>query len=378
MYFFDVDRGRRHRAILRDKVAHVYKTGGHALDATGRDTSHRLWGVVASRRARLSPNGEALDDVLVARIRSKMGRLVSHPGAIEVTADKGHVTLQGPILAHEVDGFLKTVAATRGVLGLENRLSVHSEAEGVPALHGLGGTTGNGSLLGGRYWPPTTRLWVGSLGTALAYLGLRRGDILGLGAGFAGLAAAYRALTNSSIRRLLGIGTGRRGIDLHKTITLDAPVAEVYDFWLNFENFPRFMSHLKEVRDLGGGRSRWVALGPVGTPFQWEATITESIPNQTLAWKSVPGSVVANAGVVQFRASPEGGTQLDIRMSYNPPVGAVGHVVASMLGVDPKHAMDEDLARLKSLFVHGKTSAHGHQVSQEEIKRHEPGERRVA
>jgi uncharacterized membrane protein len=378
MYFFDVDRGRRHRATLRDKASHVYKTGGHALDATGRDASHRLWGVVASGRARLSPDGEVIDDVLVARIRSKLGRLVSHPGAIEVTAEKGNVTLRGPILVHEIDAFLKTVSATRGVRGVENQLSVHTEAEGVPGLQGYGASTANGPPLGGRYWPSTTRLLVGSLGGALSYLGLRIGGVLGLGAGAVGLAAAYRALTNSSIRRLLGIGTGRRGIDLHKTINLDAPVPEVYDFWLNFENFPRFMSHLKEVRDLGGGRSRWVASGPAGTPFQWEATITEAVPNQTIAWKSVPGSAIGNAGVVQFRASQEGSTQLDIRMSYNPPVGAVGHVVASLLGVDPKHAMDEDLARLKSLFVHGKTSAHGHQVSQEQIKRHEPGERRVA
>lgn len=188
------------------------------------------------------------------------------------------------------------------------------------------------------------------------------------------LGFATRALTNTSLRRLFGFG-GRRAVDVHKTITVEAPVAEVYDFWSHVENFPRFMSHFKEVRALSGGRSHWVAVGPGGSSIEWEATITEALPVEVLAWKSVPGSAVPNAGRVTFRPTRRGGTQLDIHVSYNPPAGAFDHVIASLFGTDPKHAMDEDLARLKSLFVHGKTTAHGEQVTTEDVESRRRGPR---
>lgn len=129
------------------------------------------------------------------------------------------------------------------------------------------------------------------------------------------------------------------------------------------------MSHLREVRRTGEGCSHWVAEGPGGTKFEWNAIAIRFIPNEEIAWKSVPGAVVANAGIVQFRPNPQGGTRVDVRLTYNPPAGAAGHGIASFFGVDPKHAMDEDLIRLKSLLEDGRTSAHGHRVSREELER---------
>lgn len=105
------------------------------------------------------------------------------------------------------------------------------------------------------------------------------------------------------------------------------------------------MSHLKEVRDLGHGRSHWIAAGPVGLPVEWDAEITELAPTEIMAWRSVPGSVVVNAGRIRFHPAPDGGTRLDIRISHQPPAGAVGHVIARLLGSDPKRAVADGLAR---------------------------------
>ena len=94
---------------------------------------------------------------------------------------------------------------------------------------------------------------------------------------------------------------------------------------------------------------------------------TEAIPNEVIAWKSVEGSAVENSGRVYFRRDERGGTLIEVRMSYNPPAGALGHTVASLLGVDPESAMDEDLLRLKSLLEEGKATADQGQVRLDEL-----------
>lgn len=147
-----------------------------------------------------------------------------------------------------------------------------------------------------------------------------------------------------------------------------APVEEVFAFWSNYENFPRFMSHLKEVRRTGERRSHWVAEGPGGVPVAWDAETSAFVPNEAIGWRSVEGSPVANAGIVRFQPNPDGTTRIDIHLSYNPPGGAVGHVVASFFGSDPKQAMDEDLVRLKSLLELGKTTAKGETVTRDELE----------
>jgi uncharacterized membrane protein len=185
--------------------------------------------------------------------------------------------------------------------------------------------------------------------------------------GTAGFGLFIRGLTNLELRRLTGIGGGRRAVDVHKTITIAAPIGQVLEFWSKFENFPRFMSHLYEVHDLGGGRSHWVAAGPGGIPVTWNAVLTRVIPYELLAWKSEAASAIPNAGVVHFEAQADGGTHVTIHLSYNPPGGALGHFAALLFGADPKSAMDEDLLRLKSLLEKGKASAPGKRVRREDI-----------
>jgi uncharacterized membrane protein len=127
------------------------------------------------------------------------------------------------------------------------------------------------------------------------------------------------------------------------------------------------MMHLKEVRPLQDGTSHWVAAGPAGISIPWEAEVVEQRPNQLLAWRNVPGSMISATGLVRLDKEPDGGTRVSIRMSYCPPAGVIGHAVACLFGSDPKTEMEDDLVRLKSLIELGKTRAHGVRVTREEL-----------
>ena len=167
-------------------------------------------------------------------------------------------------------------------------------------------------------------------------------------------AAAARAvgaglLASSKAGGIARLGDRRRTVDIQKTIHISAPVDQVYAFWSNYENFPLFMSHVRQVEDLGGGRSRWVVSGPGGAPIEWHAVVTERIPGDLIAWRSEPGSMLANAGVIRFR-SENGGTRVDLRFCYQPPAGGAGQAVTELLGADPRAKVNEDLGRLKALL----------------------------
>lgn len=224
-------------------------------------------------------------------------------------------------------------------------------------------------------WAPGFRLVTALAGAFLALTGLRSGGLFGAARSAVGVGLVARSVSNKPLMTLVGSGDQTSMMDFHKTITVNAPVNEVFDFWRNYQNFPRFMSHLLEVRDLSNGRSHWVAEGPAGTRWEWDAVTTKMIPGEALAWRSEAGSTVGNAGIVHFAPAPNGGTQIDVHMSYNPPGGVVGHAVAAFFGSDPQHALDEDLQRFKSLIETGKTTTSkpgsGSQtVSKEEVSPH--------
>jgi uncharacterized membrane protein/CBS domain-containing protein len=366
MYLFDPDRGNRRRKLLTDQITSLLSQSDDAIGKTGRDLRNRTRGLMAETSASLSVE-QPDDAVLVERVRSAMGRVVSHPHAIEVTAQNGRVTLRGPILAYEIDDLLSAVSSVRGVSSTDNQLEVYKQAGDVPGLQGGAARPGQRFELMQENWAPAPRLLTSAAGLGLAVFGARRGDLVGLGLGALGLGLLARALTNIETQRLVGAGAGRRAVDVQKTITINAPVKEVFRFFLNFANFPRFMAGLNEVRDLGNGRSHWVAAGPAGVPVTWDAVITRSEPNKLLAWKSEPGAAVANAGSIRFEPLADNRTRMIIRLSYNPPAGAIGHAIAMLFGADPKSQMDADLVRLKSLFEHGKTSVGSQTISREEI-----------
>ena len=369
MYYFDPERGRRRRKLALDQLRHVVRIAEETLDATGRDVSHRVAGAMAMARSELDYRMYAVGDpdvVLVERVRTQLGRIVTHPRAIHVTAENGKVTLSGPILASEVGKLLGAVRRVRGVRRVEHRLAARRSPGTVPSLQGAGKARTTLPDPFQRTWSPTTRAAATATGVTLAATGLGRGGPIGLTAGAAGAALLARALSNMELERIFGL-QGRRGVDVHKTINITAPVNQVHEFWSRFENFPRFMSHVVDVHDLGEGRSHWTVAGPAGAPIRWMAEVTRAEPNEMIAWKSVAGALVSHAGIVHFRENPDRSTQIDVQLTYSPPAGLIGHAVAAFFGSDPKRAMDEDLVRLKSLLEDGKATAHGHSVRLEEL-----------
>jgi len=279
--------------------------------------------------------------------------MISHPHAIRVDAQDGNLTLRGPILQHEVHDLLRAVGRVAGVKHVDCQLEVHKQAGDIAALQGGRQRPGDRFELMQENWAPATRLVMGSLGAGIGFYGFARRDIWGAFIGLFGASLLVRSASNLETRRLIGAGAGRRGVDIQKTININASPQDVFDFWRNYDNFPLFMHNVREVKDLGNGRSRWRIAGPAGTPVEFNSVITAYIPNELIAWKSEEGSIIRSAGIVRFDRNTDGSTRVNIQMTYNPVAGAVGHAVAALFGADPKSEMDADLARLKTLIETG-------------------------
>lgn len=350
MYFLDPNSGRRRRARTRDKVVHAAKVVNEGAKVTARDTVHRVQGAWAEAR-KMFEHEEVTDDVLIGRVRAELGRLVSHPHAIEVASTGGHVTLIGPILSHEVRPLLRATRRVPGVRAVSDQLTVYSEPGNVSSLQGGEPRTGKRFELLQENWSPAARMVAGGAGAALMVAATQtRGGIRTL-LGVAGGALLARASANRGLRSLVGLG--ERGITVQKTIYVAAPVERVYGFWTDYQNFPRFMHNVREVLQVAENRSHWVVAGPAGVPVQWTAEITRVVPGQLIRWRSVRDSDVRHEGNVIFEATSDGGTRVLVRLSYIPPAGAFGHAVATIFGADPKSEMDADLMRMKSMIETG-------------------------
>jgi uncharacterized membrane protein len=353
MFLIDPTRGARRRGVIRDRLAHAGHLTSDCIETTRRDFAQRAQGLWAEAYRRFESE-DVPDPILAERVRAKLGRYVSHPHAVEVDADCGCVTLRGQILTHEVKPLLRAVGRIPGVQEVDDLLERHDRAGNIPSLQGGSARPGDRPEVMQRDWSPAARTLVGSAGSAIVAYAAARRDVFGVLFGLAGTALVLRAATNLEARRLVGVGAGRRAVDLQKTITIGAPVSTVFDFWSNFENFPRFMTHVREVSASAiEGQSHWTVAGPAGIPVEFDAVVTEFVPNQVIAWKTLEGAPVAHAGIIHFEPDSVHGTRVHIRFSYNPPAGALGHAVAALLGEDPKAMMDDDLARMKTLIETG-------------------------
>lgn len=368
MYMLDPSQGRRRRAMARDRAVWLAHQAELTIDRGVRDLFNRTQGIADESFSLLAPKPVS-DQVLRDRVRSRLGRATSHPHAIEVEAKDGWVTLKGPILQEEMRRVLWAVRAVPGVKHLENCLEAHIQAD-VPDLQG--GTAPAATELLQETWAPATRALVGTTGGLLIAFSAWKRGWKGAGLGLIGANLLARALSNVGPRHLLGIGgADSAGIRVQKTVHVSVPVEAVFDLLADPEKLPLIMSHVFAVKKLDENLYRWTVAGPAGRPVSWDAEIVEKIPNKLLAWKSVPGAIVTNSGVVQFDTE-NAGTRVHIRLAYVPPAGAIGHAVARVLGADPKHALDDDMIRLKSLLEHGKTKAHHHAVTLEEVINNKP------
>jgi hypothetical protein len=204
MYMLDPDRGKRRRGLVRDKLASAAKKTPRAIGVTARDFSNRARGL-ASEAGSLFSSKEVADEVLVQRVRSKMGRLVSHPHAIQVAVNQGHVTLSGPILAHEVDDLLLTVSKVTGVTDINNQLEAYEQAGNLSSLQGEGTRPGYRFELMQENWSPTARVLAGVAGGALAAYALSQRDAVSLALGAVGVGLFTRGVTNMEMKRVGGV-----------------------------------------------------------------------------------------------------------------------------------------------------------------------------
>jgi uncharacterized membrane protein len=183
-------------------------------------------------------------------------------------------------------------------------------------------------------------------GGALAVYGASRKS-----AGGTALATAGSLLALRGIRRAVAL----EAVHVERSFTINRPVNEVFSYFRNFENLPKFMYHLKHVRVTGPRTSHWVARVPLGIELAWDAEIVEEKQDRYLAWQSLPGTVIPNRGAVQFRAASDyhGGTEIILAMDYAPPAGRGGAVFARVFGQVPGKQLREDLRRLKRLLETG-------------------------
>jgi len=207
-------------------------------------------------------------------------------------------------------------------------------------------------------------------GAALAAYGIQKKSLNGMALALGGGVLIWRGVSGyCPASQALGINTNKRsrgrnasvpyelGVRVDSSIVIDKPRQQVYRFWRNLENLPRFMQHLESVREIDNTRSHWVAKAPAGRSVQWQAEIINEVENQRIGWRSLPGSDVDNAGSVQFKPAPNGsGTLVQIELQYNPPGGVVGAMFAKLFGEEPSVQIADDLGRFKKLMETGEIS----------------------
>lgn len=205
-------------------------------------------------------------------------------------------------------------------------------------------------------------------GGLLAAYGLYRMDLIGLGLAALGGAFVHRAATGQcQVYDALGVDTAKSGgaksqaaqsNRVEKHIAINKPLEEIFDYWRNFENLPKIMSHLESVTVIDNKRSHWKAKAPLGTSVEWDAEITDEQKNHFIAWRSAPDADVDNSGSVRFEWTAGGGeTRLGVVINYTPPAGAIGAAVASLFGENPEQQLEEDLMKFKQAMENGKAKA---------------------
>ncbi len=198
-------------------------------------------------------------------------------------------------------------------------------------------------------------------GGALIGYALKSRSKGGIALGLLGAGLLYRGATGQcEAYRVFGVNTAEgteevaRDVHIEKSITISRSPEELYKFWRDFENLPRFTENLESVTRLDDQRSHWVAIGPGGKEIEWDAEIYNEKEGELIAWRSLPGSDLTNAGSVHFEPAPDGrGTYLKVTLNYNPPGGKAAALFAKLFGQEPGQLVEHNLKRLKQLIETG-------------------------
>jgi uncharacterized membrane protein len=206
--------------------------------------------------------------------------------------------------------------------------------------------------------------WVSALaGGVLLFRGLRARSALGSAAMLVGGGSLlYRGATgHCNMYSTLGVNTADTdsfpGLHIEKSITVNCTAAELYKFWRDLTNLPKYMPHIESVTPKDGNVSHWVADAPAGMTLEWDAEIINDKPDELIAWRSLPDSAVNHAGSVHFRALPNNrGTEVRVVMNIGPIAGSIGAAVAK-LWHQPERRIEEDLRRFKAIMETGEVAS---------------------
>ncbi|HEX9932689.1 MAG TPA: SRPBCC family protein [Allosphingosinicella sp.] len=169
----------------------------------------------------------------------------------------------------------------------------------------------------------------------------------------AGAAIPFMLAGRSSMRGAGG-GRGAEETVVHESVVIDRPARELYDFWRNFENLPRFMDNIQSVDTLDAVRSHWMIKAPAGTSVAFDSRVLDDVPGRSISWESEEGASVPNRGRVEFIETASGtGTNVLVTLSYEPPAGAAGRAIAKLFQREPSVQAREDLQRFKELMESG-------------------------
>jgi len=255
---------------------------------------------------------------------------------------------------------------------LARLIGVKDDDEHSAAMRAVGVrevATGVGILARPR---PAGWLWGRVVGDAIDLVLLAKADTKDRGRTVAAMAAVAGVTVPDVLEstRLTRADDGGSEVSVRKTITVRKPAQEVYGFWREFENFPRFMAHVESVRAMRQ-RSHWVAKAPGGTTVEWDAEIVDDQPGVAIQWRSLPEADVANWGTVRFVPAPgDRGTEVHVVVGYRPPVGKLGATIAKLFGEEPATQLADDLRRLKQVLESGEVvvsegSPRGHELLQQ-------------
>jgi len=180
--------------------------------------------------------------------------------------------------------------------------------------------------------------------------------------------AAAMVLAITAVDLYAAVSRGMRSrrnseVSLTATVTVTSPRQEVYERWRQLDGLPAFMAHLDDVTVTGPRTSHWRATAPFGRTVEWDAEITEDVPGELIAWRSLDGrenggtknsGKIRNAGTVRFIPAPNGqDTEVHVTLSYALPAGKGGQAVARYFGEEPHQQLDDDLRRFKQVLETG-------------------------